>query len=297
MSWITARHRLRREIGEQFEYSNLGYGLLGHALALHAGTDYETLVRARISAPLDMSSTDVTLAPNLESRLAAGHNHLLEAVPNWDLPTLGGAGALRSTTNDILIFLEMALGYRESPLAPLLVEMLTVRRPRGVCSSIALGWMCSKSDDEEMIWHAGRTGGYSSFVGFLSSQRVGVVVLSNSCTALGVGDIGAHFLNSERPIAKQQRTAVAIDPKLYDGYVGCFQLSKEFILTVTRNGDRLFVQATGQLNIEIFPEGDQDFFCRAVNAQVTFETDGNGRAVRLILHQDGRDMPAPRLDE
>ena len=173
--------------------------------------------------------------------------------------------------------------------------MLAVRRPRGMRSFTALGWAIDKSDDEEMIWHTGYTGGYSSFVGFLSKQMVGVVVLSNSSAPICVDDMGPHLLNADRPLAKQ-RTAVAIDPNLYNGYVGRYQLQVEFILTVTRKGDRLFAQATGQQELEIFPEGERDLFCKAVDAQVTFETDDNGRAVRLILHQGGRDMPATRLD-
>ncbi|HEX7678961.1 MAG TPA: serine hydrolase domain-containing protein, partial [Thermoanaerobaculia bacterium] len=86
---------LTRDIGSKYEYSNLGGGLLGHALALRAGTDYETLVRTRILEPLGMKSTAITLSKAMKDRLAPGHNAELQPVANWDIPTLAGAGALR----------------------------------------------------------------------------------------------------------------------------------------------------------------------------------------------------------
>ena len=94
--------QLTRDIGAQYEYSNLGGGLLGHVLARRAGMDYEALVQSRITGPLGMTSTSITLSPEMKARLAPGHTQLLQPAPNWDLATLAGAGALRSTANDLL---------------------------------------------------------------------------------------------------------------------------------------------------------------------------------------------------
>ena len=124
-------YQLTRDIGSTYEYSNLGGGLLGHVLARRAGKDYEALVESRICAPLGMKSTAITLTPQIKARLAVGHNARLEPVKNWDLPTLAGAGALRSTGNDLLIFLAANLGYSKSPLAPAMAAMLKTRRPTG----------------------------------------------------------------------------------------------------------------------------------------------------------------------
>jgi D-alanyl-D-alanine-carboxypeptidase/D-alanyl-D-alanine-endopeptidase len=192
-------HRLIRDIGARWEYSNLGYGLLGYALARRAGIDYESLVHDRILAPLDMESTAITLSAAMQTRLATGHDAALEAVPNWDLPTFAGAGALRSTASDLLTFLEMALGAKESPLFPALTATLATRRPTGIRDETAgFGWIIAKSGDDEMIWHNGGTGGYRSFIGFLPKAKVGVVVLSNTFTEVGVVDyIGQQLLNPD----------------------------------------------------------------------------------------------------
>src|SRR5262245_25995017 len=117
-------YELPRDSGSEFEYSNLGAGLLGHLLAYRAGTDYENLIGTRITRPLSMPDTGITLSSAMKQRMATGHNAILAPVANWDLPTLSGAGALRSSANDMLTFLEAFLGYKETPLAPAMKAML-----------------------------------------------------------------------------------------------------------------------------------------------------------------------------
>jgi serine-type D-Ala-D-Ala carboxypeptidase/endopeptidase len=292
-------YQLTREIGAQYEYSNLGGGLLGHALARRAGMDYEELVRSRICEPLGMKSTGITLSSDMKTRLAGGHNQALESAANWDLPTLAGAGALRSTANDLLSFLAANLGYTKSLLAPAMAAMLTVRRPTGVPGlEIALGWHIFSRDGHEIIWHNGGTGGYRTFIGCDLKRRIGVAVLSNAETPEGVDDIGQHLLNTGTPLYQppRERKEVSLNPKIFDGYIGRYQLAPNFILAVTREGDHLFTQATGQQKVEIFPESEHDFFLKVVDAQITFVTDGQGRADELILHQGGSDHHAKRID-
>jgi hypothetical protein len=92
-------------------------------------------------------------------------------------------------------------------------------------------------------------------------------------------------------------TAPAIDPRVLDRHVGRYRLSPDFILPVRRDADRLFVQATGQDRYEFVAEGERVYRCDAVDARITFETDGAGRAVRLVLHQHGKDMVGDRIIE
>jgi CubicO group peptidase (beta-lactamase class C family) len=83
-------YALPRDVGAQYEYSNLGGGLLGHVLALRAGSSYEALVESRITGPLGMNSTRITLPAEMRARLAAGYGPTLQPATNWDLPTLAG---------------------------------------------------------------------------------------------------------------------------------------------------------------------------------------------------------------
>jgi len=301
-------YTLPRDPGSEFEYSNLGGGLLGHVLACRAGTDYESLIRSRITQPLSMPDTGITLSSSMKQRMATGHNAMLAPVPNWDLPTLAGAGALRSSANDMLTFLEAFLGYKETPLAPAVKAMLEVRRPAGKIE-IGLGWLIYSTDGREIAWHNGGTGGFRSFVGYDPKERIGVVVISNAC---GVDDIGFHLLNPKLPLANpeppKQRMEIPIDPQLLDHYTGRYQVTPNLILEITRDGDRLFAQAFVQLphnrsgdptaapKFELFAEGEKNFFARVTDKQIAFETGSESRATSLILYQAGREpMPAARL--
>ena len=93
---------LPRNPGEQYEYSNLGMALLGHALARRSGKPYEALVVDRVLTPLKMRDTRISLTPALQRRFTPGHDASLALQKAWDLPTLAGSGAFRSTARDMV---------------------------------------------------------------------------------------------------------------------------------------------------------------------------------------------------
>jgi cyanophycinase len=108
-------------------------------------------------------------------------------------------------------------------------------------------------------------------------------------------DVPAKRIEGEAPLPREHKE-IAVDPKLFEGYVGRYQLARTVVVNVTREGDHLFTQLTGQQKGEIFPEGERNYFLKVVDAQITFETDSQGRATGLVLHQNGRDMPAMRIE-
>ena len=89
---------------------------------------------------------------------------------------------------------------------------------------------------------------------------------------------------------------VAVNPQLFDGYVGTYQLAPNFVFTITRDGAHLFAQLSGQPSVEILPDGEKDYFYKVVDAQITFITDSSGHATELILHQNGLDQRAKRIE-
>lgn len=299
-----ASYALPRDPGSQYEYSNLGGGLLGHTLALRAGMDYGALVRDRITGPLGMKDTAIALPADLRARLAAGHDAKLNTVPGWNFDVLAGAGALRSTANDMLTFVGAFLGYIKTPLAPAMAAMLDVRKPTGTPGmEVALAWHILGSEDNMLVWHNGGTGGYRSFIGYDPKTRVGVVVLANAETAQGVDDIGLHLLNPKFPLLPasafappKERKEISVDPKILDRYVGKYQLAPGFILSITREGDHLYAQATGQSKNEVFAESEKDYFLKVVDAQFTFETNAGGVATQVVLRQAGQNIPAKRIE-
>jgi serine-type D-Ala-D-Ala carboxypeptidase/endopeptidase len=295
-------YTLPRDPGSEYEYSNLGAGLLGHLLACRAGTDYESLIRNRIAQALSMPDTGITLSSSMNQRMAVGHNAMLTPVANSDLPTpFAGAGALRSSVNDTLTFLQAFLGYRESPLAPAMKAMLEVRRPAGQ-ATIGLGWITMLAHGQEIVGHNGATAGFRSFAGYDPQKRIGVVILSNASTPTGIDDIGFHLLNPNAPLVDldplKEHAGIPMDPMLLDRYTGRYQLPDR-ILEIMRNGNRLFAQVTavggkpiaGPM-FEMFPESESIFFVKMTGGRISFETGPDGRATSLIMHRADRE-PAP----
>ena len=190
-------HTLRRDVGSQFEYSNLAVGLLGHVLALKAGEGYEALVAERILRPLGMENSGITITPEMERNFAKGHDQAGNVVPYWDLPTLAGAGALRSDMNDMLDFIEANVGEPGTDLERSMRASHEARQPAGAMS-VGLNWMTRSVGDDRVVWHNGGTAGFRTFAGFDPDRGVGAVVLTNS--AHGADDIGFHLINDEVPL-------------------------------------------------------------------------------------------------
>lgn len=291
-------YALTRDIGARYQYSNLAVGLLGQILARRAGEDYESLVRQRITGPLGMASTAIALTPDMKARMAVGHDESLKPVANWDLPTLAGAGALRSDADDLLTFLAAELGYAETPLKTAMRAQIVPRRPTDTPGlQVALGWHIETPrtpPGAEVIWHNGGTGGYRTFMGFEPSTGVGVVVLTNVSNEVGGDDIGFHILTGAPLSAPVEHHAIPMEAKALERFVGVYALTPDITITVIRDGDHLFGRVTGQSAEEMFPEAPTGFFFKVVDAQITFTLAPDGAVTGLVLHQAGRDLPAKK---
>lgn len=182
-------------------YSNLGVGVLGQTLARTQGMSYRDLVATRILAPLGMTSTDIALSGDRVSRMAQGHNASLLPVPLWDIPSMPGAGALRSSTRDMVLFLQAHMRGTLAGARATHQEQVRVDATR----SVGLGWFIERRHGEEIHWHNGGTGGFRSFTGFNQKSGKGVVVLSN--VSQPVDDIGLHLLSQNFPLQDDPRSA------------------------------------------------------------------------------------------
>jgi serine-type D-Ala-D-Ala carboxypeptidase/endopeptidase len=288
------KHKLRRPPGE-YEYSNLGMGLLGYVMAKHAGKSYEELATERICEPLKMNDTRITLSDEQKKRLAPPYDAGLGAQKNWDIPTFAGAGALRSTVNDLLKFADAALANDDQPIAKAVHEAWKVHygKPGELC--VGLGW--HQARDGVTWWHNGQTAGYTSAMYVHPPKKLAVVVLSNTAcehTTPLAEKITQSGLGM-KPEAIAIRKTVEVDPEVLKSYEGMYALSLVFALTITEEGGKLFAQATGQDKAQIFPKKENEFFYKVVNAQITFEKDEHGKINKLVLHQNGQDMPGIKV--
>ncbi len=191
--------KLEREIGSEYEYSNLGQGLLGHILELKTGKSYEELLRDVITEPLGMNETRVAFSEHMKNNLAIGHSGGQETA-NWDIATLTGAGAIRSSTYDMLKFLAANLGLKKSALNEAMNMTHVARHDKAGNASVGLGWhvRIDHENDQEYITHGGATGGYRAFAAINKKKKLGVVVLTNSTN--DADDIGRFLMGASDEI-------------------------------------------------------------------------------------------------
>jgi D-alanyl-D-alanine-carboxypeptidase/D-alanyl-D-alanine-endopeptidase len=197
-SFLT-NYELDRDIGAAYEYSNLAMGLLGQVIGVAShSSSYEALLGETVVEPLSMSHTGITLSPEMQAKLASGHS-LGREVKNWDIPTLAGAGAIRSCLEDMIRFISANLGLVNSSLYDAMTESHKSRHDKVPGNmEVGLGWHIAKGSDGDIIWHNGGTGGYRSFAGFVKEKQKGIVVLTNSTES--VDDIGFHLLDTSREL-------------------------------------------------------------------------------------------------
>jgi CubicO group peptidase (beta-lactamase class C family) len=158
---------------------------------------------------------------------------------------------------------------------------------------VALGWHV---DENGVCWHNGQTGGYHSFAAIDPARGHAVVVLADTAT----GEVDTLGFDILRVLAganvepRRARREATVKPEILAGYAGTYALFSDFKLTVTVEDGRLMVQATGQEKFPVFAESESRFFYKVVDAQITFERGGDGEVKRLVLHQNGQDMPGIR---
>jgi D-alanyl-D-alanine-carboxypeptidase/D-alanyl-D-alanine-endopeptidase len=290
-------YKLPRDPGQSVEYSNLGGGLLGYALTLRArAPDWGTLVAQRIAAPLGMHETYVSVPADARARLSIGNDAALDSVPAWHFDVLAGAGALRSTASDMLTWLEAQLDTVNGPLARAVAMARIPRTPENASARIALGWIVGGSTTHPIWWHNGGTGGFRSFAAFDPQRHAAIIVLSNSSQT--VDDIGAHLFNPAVPVvmpARPPKNTVTLTSAALDRVVGAYPLTPAMVLAITREGDSLYVQATGQPKLRLVALADNHFIALAANAELVFDISEPGVAKHVTLRQNGAMATAPRL--
>lgn len=281
--------------GEKYSYSNSGYILLGYLIEKISGESYEKFLQENIFTPLGMNDSGYDSNTAIILHRAEGYAPGPTGIVNADYTDMTvpfAAGALYSTTEDLLRW-EKGL-YGGKLLKPdSLVKMTTPFK-----NNYAFGLEVRTVNGHEVINHGGGIQGFNTMVAYYPDDKLEVIVLSN-INGAAPQDLAAKLAaiaHGEKVILSSERKQIRVDPKVFDGYIGRYQLTPTLTVTVTREGDHLFSQSNAQPKSEIFPEAENDYFMKTADVQITFVTDTQGRATELILHQNGQDRHAKRIE-
>lgn len=274
-------------------YSNLGFGVLGNVLEVAYGKPWAALVQEKIAGPLGMTDTVQDLSPEQQARFAEPWNGSLKAHP-WTLKSMAGAGALRSTLGDMAKFADALLAGDKGPLGaawPVLAGDY-VDMP-AVGGKIGLAILHTQANGEESYQHDGGTGGFRSTLIFYPAKGHAAVVLASNATANPSAWLAAWAAGSRPSVA---RTEVTLPAAALDEYPGVYSVDKTARFTILRRGEGLVARLTGQPFFPVFATAKDEFFYKVVDARLSFLRNAEGKVDRLVLHQNGRDIPASRDD-
>lgn len=278
--------------GRPSSYSNLGAALLGLALAQRGGKAYGALLEERVLRPLHMTRTYLTVPAAEQHQRAQGHDADAEPRPAWDFAAFAPAGGLRSSARDMASFLAAAL----QPNGALAPAFRAAEQPRARTKSGNQIGLFFQQRADGSLWHNGETGGFTSYLSFDPTERVGV------CLLLSTAFVHADALG-DRLLAVQRGEAVtpldlpaaapAPSAQALAVYAGEYWLSEEFSIRVFAEQSQLYAQATGQDSLRLWPSEPDKFYFRSVDAGLEFER-VDGRVVSLQLVQGGGRQRAMR---
>lgn len=162
-------------------YSNLGFELLGHAVAAGAGMSYRDLVTARLCGPLALASLYVPANPGeLGPAALIGSSRRGRPRQPWTGEALAPAGGIRATLQD-LARLSRALLDGSAPGRSALDPVADFAGP---AVRIGAAWLTTDTRGRRITWHNGGTGGFSSWIGLDREANAAVVLLSATAAAV-----------------------------------------------------------------------------------------------------------------
>jgi serine-type D-Ala-D-Ala carboxypeptidase/endopeptidase len=294
--------KMTKKRDEAYAYSNLGFGLLGYVLARAADMSYADLLQKRVLTPLGLHSTYLDMPNRERTRFSNPHyidrDGALKRNKHWSFDVLAPAGALIMNARDMARYAQAASGATDTPLkAAFALSQKKYGEGMGTANLAGLAWVLAPLNDRTAFNHDGMTGGFTSSLWVDPERKSAVAVLSNANAP--VTDIALHLLEPKIPLknlAAMRATSVSVDAKTMAQYVGTYRLQPNFDVTIRLRAGRLFAQATGQGEFELFGKSETSFFARVTPLEIMFEDIKDGKAGQFQLTQGGSTRPAPRVE-
>ncbi len=297
---LVARFRdkpLDFEPGEKWNYSNSGYVLLGYLIEKISGGTYQKFLTENIFTPLGMKDSGYDSNIPVIAHRASGYARTPNGIENAtfiDMTVPFSAGALYSTTGDLLKWEQGLFGGK------LLKPESLAKMTTPFKNDYAFGLQVTMPGGRKMIDHAGGVNGFTTELAYYPDDKLTVVVLNNLGTpaATQLATQLAAIAHGQNVTLQTERKEITVDPKILARYVGAYRLAPGADFLITLDGTQLNSKLGNQGVVPVYPQSETLFFAKVVDAQIEFtKMDPQGVPAELILHQNGRDQPAPRLSD
>ena len=306
LKMVRNQKELNFDPGQEHLYCNTGYTLLAVIVERVSGQSFPEFTAANIFKPLGMTNTHFhddhqMIVKNRAYSYSPSNNGFRLAALNY---ANVGATSLFTTAEDLA---RWVLNFEDKKVggAPVIQQM----QQTGVLNSgkqldYAFGLSIGPYRGLNTVGHSGGDAGYRSFVFWFPEQRFGVVVLSNlgsfnpSRVARQIADIylADKLLPDTVATKPPEPVAVKVNPAIFNSYTGKYLLDSWSMVTITKEGDKLFGQPDGQGKAEFIPLSETRFAIKDVGGELTFERDESGKIARFKLERPGQSQIANRVD-
>jgi D-alanyl-D-alanine-carboxypeptidase/D-alanyl-D-alanine-endopeptidase len=280
----------------RYEYSNLGFGLLGHALARQAGKTYAELLDQRVLQPLGLSDAMLALSSRHDPpRLVPGHDAGRKPVPHWHFDVLAPCGALLMSGAGLGRYAQAAIGAFDHPLREAFALCLKEHAPGpGPINPIGLAWLRAPLNDRIVMNHDGGTFGFSTSLWLDPKRQRAAAIVANAFVE--VNDLALHLMEPAIPakdFSLTQQATVSLGTSALEALAGVYALNPQFKISITVHDGQLFAQATGQGAFPIFAKTARRFFAKVTPLEIEFQP-AEGMPSSLRLFQGGNTLDFKR---
>ena len=299
-----AQHQksLNFEPGSQYVYSNTGYNLLAELVYRVTGQSFAAWTKTHIFEPLDMKDTrflddHTAFIPNRATGYYRDEEGSYHVATN-NLTALGSS-SMFSTTTDLAMW-AMHLDQPRMDMSSVVERMFT----RGILNngdtiSYAFGLSIDEVNGNKWISHGGSWASFRTHLAYLPEHKLSVIVLKNepANTYQIARDIASLYLPSATPEVnasklKETEDKVKVDQKILEEYTGTYRLGPGWYVTITRQGDQLWTQATNESNYPMTARSDSLFLIKDYGGRtMTFVRNAEGE----ITHVKYNDQLNPRV--
>ncbi len=290
--------------GETFKYSNSGYILLSYIIEKSSGKTYETVLQENIFTPLGMNNTGYDHASIIIKNRASGYSMNGDSIINADYIDMSfpsGAGGLYSTVKDMYLWDQALYTKKLLPkksLAIIFTPSVKLNKNDPESFYYGYGWCMGKIHNHNFVGHDGGIDGFSTSIGRYPDDKICIIILSNNdnyCVSKIATGLDAIIFGEKYELPKKHVIAI-LNPEILDRYIGKYKIKEDYILTLTKEDNKLILQATGQRKVEIYPETETKFFNESIDAEISFVKDEKGKVIKLILRQDQIEQVAEKIE-
>ena len=282
--------------GEIFAYSNSNYILLGQIIEKVSGRPYAAFLQENIFTPLNMKGSGYDDNSTLLKHRAIGYIQQPDKLINaryMDMTNAYAAGALYSTAEDLLLW-DQALDTEKLVSKKSLDEIFTPGK-----GGVGYGWFINRDLNRSLITQGGLSSGFAAAILRYPEEKACIILLNNFENAAPhlarIGHDLSAILFGEKYELPRERVAIKVDPRIYDAYAGEYEYGPNRILTIIREGDKLFAQRRGAPRDEILPESETKFFLTVADVQLVFLKDDAGKVFGINLIANGREIKGNKV--